>query len=165
MESLERRENPSSVTTVVGTPWVDANALTLSFAPDNTPLGADKSKLFEAMKSTGKGDAWQLEALRAFQTWAAATNANVAVVADGGQAFGTSGDRQGDNRFGDIRIGATALSAQAVVLQRQLSQQDEPSPLRQREHEGALEQFPGRLGHASIRPGPTGARSARGVEP
>ncbi len=115
MESLERRENPSTVTTVVGTPWVDANALTLSFAPDNTPLGADKSKLFEAMKSTGKGDAWQLEALRAFQTWAAVTNANVAVVADSGDAFGVAGDRQGDNRFGDIRIGATALSADSLA--------------------------------------------------
>lgn len=115
IESLERRENPSAATTVVGTPWADANALTLSFAPDNTPLGGDKSKLFEAMKSTGKGDAWQLEVLRAFQTWAAQTNANVAVVPDGGEAFGVVGDRQGDNRFGDIRIGAAALSTDSLA--------------------------------------------------
>ncbi len=115
MESLERRENPSTATTVVGTPWVDANALTLSFAPDNTPLGGDKSELSELMKSTGKGDVWQLEALRAFQTWAAQTNANVAVVPDGGQAFGVVGDRQGDNRFGDIRLGAAALSADSLA--------------------------------------------------
>lgn len=115
MESLERRENPSTVTPVVGTPWVDANALTLSFAPDNTPLGGDKSKLFDLMKSAGKSDAWRLEVLRAFQTWAAQTNANVAVVPDSGDAFGVVGDRQGDNRFGDIRIGAAALSADSLA--------------------------------------------------
>lgn len=115
MESLERRENPDAAAPVVGTPWVDPNALTLSFAPDNTPLGEAKSKLFELMKSAGRGDGWQREVLRAFQTWAAQTNANVAVVADSGDAFGVVGDRQGDNRFGDVRIGAAPLSTDSLA--------------------------------------------------
>jgi hypothetical protein len=115
LESLDRRENPSITADVLGTPWADATALTLSFAPENTTLGGDKSKLFELMKSAGKGDAWRLELLRAFQTWAVQTNANVSVVSDSGDAFGVSGERQGDNRFGDIRIGATALSTDSLA--------------------------------------------------
>ena len=115
MESLERRENPATLSPAVGSAWADTTALTLSFAPDGTPVGGSKSDLSAVMASTGKPAEWQREVLRAFQTWAAATNANVAVVADGGQAFGTSGDRQGDNRFGDIRIGAAELSDDSLA--------------------------------------------------
>jgi Matrixin len=111
MESLEHRDTPSTV----GTLWSDPSALTLSFAPDDTPIGADKSDLFNVMKKVGKTEVWQREVLRAFQTWAVQTNANIAVVADGRQPFGASGERQGDNRFGDIRIGATALSADSLA--------------------------------------------------
>jgi len=37
------------------------------------------------------------------------TNANLALVSDGGQPVGTPGDQQDDPRFGDIRIGAIPL--------------------------------------------------------
>ena len=114
MESLERRDTPSG-TAAVGARWADATALTLSFAPDGTAVGREKSDLFALMKSAGKSGDWQREVLRAFQTWAAETNANVAVVPDGGQAFGTTGDRQGDNRFGDIRVGSVPQSDGAVA--------------------------------------------------
>ena len=39
------------------------------------------------------------------------TNVNLALVSDGGQAVGSSGNQQGDTRFGDIRIGAIPLPA------------------------------------------------------
>ena len=54
--------------------------------------------------------AWKTEILRAFQTWAIETNINIGVVPDGGQAMGIAGLAQGDDRFGDIRIGARPLS-------------------------------------------------------
>lgn len=57
---------------------------------------------------------WQREILRAFQTWAAATNVNIGLSLDTGAAFGTSGAFQGDSRFGDIRIGGTQLDPSAL---------------------------------------------------
>lgn len=57
---------------------------------------------------------WQREILRAFQTWAAATNLNVGLSGDSGATFGTSGAFQGDSRFGDIRIGGTQLDPSAL---------------------------------------------------
>lgn len=111
VESLERRDNPAPI----GQSWADLTALTLSFAPDDTRIGTIKSDLFDIMKEAGSKVEWQREVLRAFQTWAVHTNANVAVVPDGGQAFGVGGEFQSDNRFGDIRIGARPLSADSLA--------------------------------------------------
>lgn len=56
-----------------------------------------------------------MEILRAFQTWAAATNINIGLTADGGANFGTAGAYQSDGRFGDIRIGGTRLHPSALA--------------------------------------------------
>jgi Matrixin len=105
VERLEDRCTP----TTWGTPWPDAEHLTLSFAPDGTAFPDQQSQLFQALAPLGTA-AWQTEILRAFQTWAVNANINVSVVSDGGQPFGTSGPFQGDPRFGDVRIGARTLN-------------------------------------------------------
>jgi hypothetical protein len=110
-EALEDRALP----TTFGVPWADPQHLTISFAGDGTqtPLGA--SSLGSTLASAGSTAAWQRELLRAFQTWAASANINLALVADGGQALGSVGAVQGDSRFGDIRVAAAPLSPDALA--------------------------------------------------
>jgi hypothetical protein len=106
-EALEDRSMPSTF----GVPWADPTHLTLSFASDgtSTPIGANS--LTQTMIDAGATAAWQREILRAFQTWAAKTNMNIGLVADGGQALGSLGAVQSDSRFGDIRVAAAPLSS------------------------------------------------------
>lgn len=110
VESLEDRTVP----TAIGSPWPNPGALTLSFAADGTPVGDGASNAAAAFGNISP-DVWKREVLRAFQTWAVQTNANVAVVADGGQPFGTPGQAQGDFRFGDVRVGAIPLSNDSLA--------------------------------------------------
>ncbi len=113
LTALEDRTVLSSF--AVGDLWPDPDHLTLSFAPDSAKVGDTSSALFKTLNKTAKSDDWQLEILRAFQTWVAVSNLNVGLVADKGDAFGTPGDVQDDTRFGDIRIGARPLSSDALA--------------------------------------------------
>jgi Matrixin len=109
LERLEDRCTPANF----GNPWPNAHHLTLSFAPDTTPIGPYANQLSQLLDTPFGGNraAWQREILRAFQTWAVNADINVSTMADGGQPFGTSGPIQGDTRFGDIRVGAAKLSS------------------------------------------------------
>jgi hypothetical protein len=106
VEPLEDRSLPA----MFGSPWPDAGALSLSFAPDSTHNGSINSALFKTLDGVANTPVWQTEVLRAFQTWAVNTNVNIGLIKDSGLDFGTPGDIQGDTRFGDIRIGADPLS-------------------------------------------------------
>ena len=106
VEPLEDRATP----VVWNSPWADPGHLTLSFAPNGTDVRGRASTLFSDLNPVAPAD-WQREALRAFQTWAAAGNINIAVVPDLAVPFGTPGAIQGDPRHGDIRLGATDLGA------------------------------------------------------
>jgi hypothetical protein len=114
VEPLEDRCVPANF----GLPWLDPRHLTLSFAPDGMSIDGQPSSLFQFLNSRTGGDtaAWQREILRAFQTWAVHGNINLAVTADGGQAFGIEGAPQGDTRFGDIRLGARNFSTEVLSL-------------------------------------------------
>ena len=103
LEQLEDRLAPA----IFGTPWPDPGHLSLSFAPDGTLGGISASNLFQTLNAVAPTSSWELQILRAFQTWAANANINIAVVPDGGQSLGLAGAVQGDSRFGDIRIAAT----------------------------------------------------------
>ena len=103
VEFLEARCLP----TTTGLPWPDGRHLTLSFAPAGTPIAGHRSD---------PTDPWRLEILRAFQTWAVQANLNIGVVPDGGQPFGAAGRTQGDERFGDIRIGAQRMSSEVLAV-------------------------------------------------
>src|SRR5437773_11552113 len=111
LRELEDRTTP----VVWNNPWPDPGHLTLSFAPDGTAVGGGPSALFAEFGSLPTAD-WQSEVLRAFQTWAAQTNINLSVVGDSGTAFGAPGPVQGSTSHGDIRIGATELSAGELAI-------------------------------------------------
>ncbi|MBN9518181.1 matrixin family metalloprotease [bacterium] len=110
VESLEPRDVP----TALGSPWPDPGTLTLSFAADGTRVGDHASDTATAFGGQS-AEVWQREVLRAFQTWVVYTDANIAVVADGGAAFGAPGQAQGDFRFGDVRVGAVPLSDDSLA--------------------------------------------------
>lgn len=84
---------------------------TLSFADDGTPVAGQTSNLESLLDAIAPRTVWREQILRGFQTWAVLTNADIGVVADEGQAFGTPGSGRSDPRFGDIRIGALAADS------------------------------------------------------
>jgi hypothetical protein len=112
LEPLEDRITPVAF----GVPWPEASALTLSFAPDGTSINGQPSNLFETLDARLPAKMWQTEILRAFQTWAVAANINIGLVPDGGEPFGTLGLKQGDPRFGDIRIGSQPMGSDVLAV-------------------------------------------------
>jgi hypothetical protein len=110
VEQLEDRFAPATF----GTPWPDPQHLTLSFVPDGTPGAISASNLFQTLNAKASTATWELEILRAFQTWAVNANINITVVPDGGQALGSVGAVQGDSRFGDVRIAASPGALHSV---------------------------------------------------
>jgi hypothetical protein len=110
LEVLEDRTVPATF----GIPWPNPGHLTLSFVPDGTHVGNQTSQLFSLLNAVAPTQTWQMEILRAFQSWAQQTNINLSVVTDSGDPLGTVGPIQSDSRFGDIRISAVPLPADVV---------------------------------------------------
>lgn len=111
VEQLEDRR----VMSVFGVPWPDAANLTLSFAPDGTRVDGCGSVLFQSFDGAFATEQWQLEILRAFQTWAVNADINIGLVADAGEAIGSPGAVQGDARYGDIRIAGHSLTTHLAI--------------------------------------------------
>ncbi len=112
LEALEDRRLPAAF----GIPWPDAGHLTLSFAPDGTPVSGIPSTLNTTLNAELPQSVWQSDVLRAFQSWADVANINLTVVSDNGQAFGTPGPLEGNSNVGDIRIAATPLSSGDLAI-------------------------------------------------
>jgi hypothetical protein len=112
IEYLEDRAVPATF----GVPWQDASHLTLSFAPDGTPIAGHTSSLFQSLNADMPTSTWEREILQAFQTWAVQSNINIGVVSDSGAPFGVAGASQGDPRFGDIRVGAQPMAPDALSV-------------------------------------------------
>lgn len=112
LEVLEDRRVPATF----GIPWHDPRHLSLSFAPDGTGIVAHESKLEQSLDAQFARAAWQRTILEAFQRWAVHGNLDFGVRPDGGQAFGTPGLTQGDPRFGDVRVGAHDMTAEALAV-------------------------------------------------
>ena len=74
------------------------------------------SGLFGALNAQEDTATWESMILQAFQTWAAQANINISLVPDSGAAFGSPGPSQHDPRFGDIRIGAQAMSPDVMAI-------------------------------------------------
>jgi hypothetical protein len=89
--------------------------MTLSFAPDGTDVGGSGSVLFSRLGSGAAAD-WQLDILRAFQTWAAQGNINLTLTSDSGNPFGEAGPAQGSSLSGDIRVGARPLASSELAV-------------------------------------------------
>src|SRR5262245_33660995 len=92
VERLEERTVPA----LFGVPWPDGRHLTFSFPPDGTPVGTEPNQLFALLDAVMPRSEWQLEVLRAFQTWAVQADLNLGLVGDSGHATGTAGPIQGD---------------------------------------------------------------------
>jgi hypothetical protein len=119
LDPLERRDQPS----VFGVPWVNAQSLTLSFAPDGVQVAPyeqvtqfQQSQLFAELNGTMPTATWQFEILKAFQTWAAAANINIGLVADNGAAFGPEGADFNLAAGGELRLGAVAQSSEVAGI-------------------------------------------------
>ena len=113
LERLEIRDVPA----VFGIPWVDAQHITLSFAPDGSNVSSAGSNLFAHMQADGLStSAWEGQVLKAVQSWTSQANINVGVVSDSGAALGTAGLSQGDARFGDIRVSMRALDSSVLAI-------------------------------------------------
>jgi hypothetical protein len=112
LEVLEDRMVPA----LYGIPWSDPQHLTLSFAPDGTPIAGHSSNLFATLNAETPTAVWEGQILAAVQAWVVNANISVGVVLDGGQPFGTPGLTQGDPRFGDIRIGAQAMDPSVLSV-------------------------------------------------
>lgn len=110
-ESLEKRD----LLATFGVPWPEPSKITLSFAPDGTQVGTQPSALFQTLDSQSAGRDWQLDVLRAFQTWAVNANVNIGLAPDSGLPFGAAGAPAGDASFGDIRIAAVPLADDSVA--------------------------------------------------
>ncbi|MFC1758494.1 Ig-like domain-containing protein [Planctomycetota bacterium] len=112
-ELLEKRELLHSGNIA----WVETSQLDLSFAPDGVDIAGEPNALFSTFdEKFGEGE-WQETILRAFQTWAVHTNANIGLADEqGSNAFGTPGPRVGDERFGDIRVGARSLDSGSLAV-------------------------------------------------
>jgi Matrixin len=93
----------------LGDNWTYDSRITYSLMPDGTSVGGVPSALFQTLNAKYATATWEGQIEQAASLWETVTNANLALVFDGGQPVGTSGDQQDDPRFGDIRIGAVPL--------------------------------------------------------
>ena len=108
-EVLEERH---LLSVLLGDQWTYDSRITYSFMPDGTNVGGVPSVLFQTLNAKYRdGDLGDSRSSRPRRSGRTATNVNLALVSDGGEAVGTSGDQQDDPRFGDIRIGAVPLAA------------------------------------------------------
>jgi hypothetical protein len=94
----------------LGGQWTYDSRITYSFMPDGTNVAGTASSLFATLNARYPTATWETQIELAASLWENVTGANLALVPDGGEAFGTNGDQQDDPRFGDIRIGAVPLS-------------------------------------------------------
>ncbi len=92
-----------------GDQWTYSSRITYSFMPDGTNIGGSPSALFHTLNANYPTATWEQQINQAAALWEDAANLNLSLVSDDGLPVGTSGDQQGDSRFGDIRIGAIPL--------------------------------------------------------
>ena len=106
---VEGLESRLLLSTLLGDQWTYSSRITYSFMPDGTSVGGIPSLLFQTLNAKYATATWEGQIEQAASLWESVTNANLALVSDGGQPVGTSGNQQDDPRFGDIRIGAVPL--------------------------------------------------------
>ena len=93
----------------LGDQWTYDSRITYSFMPDGTSVGGISSVLFQTLNAKYATATWEGQIEEAASLWETVSNANLALVSDGGEADGINGDQQDDPRFGDIRIGMVPL--------------------------------------------------------
>ncbi len=113
---IEGLEDRLLLATLNGGQWSNPIRITYSFIPDGTSIGGTPSNLFSSLDSKYAVSAWERAIEDAAAVWEAAANINLVEVSDNGAPIGTSGDQQGDSRFGDIRIGGYPQPSSQLAL-------------------------------------------------
>jgi hypothetical protein len=109
--NMDNLEDRILLYSAYGDQWTYDSRITYSFMPDGTSIGGISSGLFQTLNANYPTATWDGQIEQAASLWEGATNANLALVSDGGEAVGSAGDQQDDPRFGDIRIGAIPLGS------------------------------------------------------
>ncbi len=107
-EALEDRRllaTPGYDYVLSGYAWQNPSRITYSIAPDGVFWDHGTNNLQASFGSRLGTANWQRAIARAFATWQAVADINLALVGDGAYDFNTLGVAQGDSRFGDIRLG------------------------------------------------------------
>src|SRR5438067_8425506 len=103
LEVLEDRITPYVLS---GYSFANPN-ISASYMPDGTWDMGYQTNLFALYNAAYPTATWQLQFAKALQTWADSSALNFHFVSDDGSPSGTPGLKQGDPRFGDIRLGAS----------------------------------------------------------
>jgi hypothetical protein len=106
---LEDLEGRFLLYSTLGGQWTYGSRITYSFMPDGTSVGGTPSALFQTLNAKYATATWEQQIQAAASLWENVTNINLALVSDGREPVGCSGNQQDDPRFGDIRIGAIPL--------------------------------------------------------
>ena len=86
LQALEARDNPATF----GEAWLDGQHVTLSFAPEGTPILGIGSSLGSVLNGLGANSA-STRSSGTFQSWASQTNLNVGIVGDDGSSYDATG--------------------------------------------------------------------------
>ncbi len=113
---LEGLETRLLLYSALGDQWTYSSRITYSLMPDGTSVGGIPSVLFQTLNAKFPTTTWEQQIETAASLWESATNINLALVPDGGEADGCAGDQQDDPRFGDIRIGMVPLSSSVLAV-------------------------------------------------
>ena len=101
--------------TLMGGQWNNSTPITFSIAPDGVSWDQGTNNVNAKLNAEFGGTSWQGLVAKALQTWAAVTNLNFTQVADGPYGFNSSGIAEGDQKFGDIRIGGYDFGTIATI--------------------------------------------------
>lgn len=97
-----------------GGEWFYNSRITFSIVPDGTSIGGVPSNLYSTMNRVTTTANWQAAISKAAVYWSSYANINMAQVSDNGASMGTTGNQQGDSRFGDIRISMIPMSGNVL---------------------------------------------------
>ncbi|WP_435006851.1 matrixin family metalloprotease [Tundrisphaera lichenicola] len=99
----------------MGGQWNNPSSISYSFPPDGITWPRGSNSLNSTLNSEFGGSSWQDLVARALQTWASVTNLDFTEVGDGAYGFNSSGVPQGDQKFGDIRIGGSNYGPTSTI--------------------------------------------------
>ncbi len=100
---------------LMGGQWDNSKPISFSIAPDGVTWDQGTNNVNAHLDAEFGGASWQKAVAAALQTWAVSANLNFTQAGDGAFGFNTSGQGQGDPRFGDIRVGGYQFTIPTIA--------------------------------------------------
>ncbi|MDR3638088.1 MAG: DUF4214 domain-containing protein [Isosphaeraceae bacterium] len=101
-----------------GTQWSNPAHITYSIAPDGVDWGDGTNNLNAVFNAQFGNGTWQRQVALALATWEAVANITIVPVSESGAwPLWTTGQTQGDPRFGDIRFGGANFNDNQTLAQ------------------------------------------------